>query len=74
MQQMEDDDDDEGEGEDQKELLVLNDQWRLPTGCCAVLTNRPIDENVTGTLENKLAPVNSAGYEVHQDVSTSRNT
>jgi hypothetical protein len=49
-------------------------QERLPTGCCCRF-NRPVgDTNVTHWLENKLAPVNSAGYEVHQDVSTSRDT
>lgn len=63
--------DDDADEDDEDHWL---NQEKLPTGCCCRF-NRPVgDTNVTHWLENKLAPVNSAGYEVHQDVSTSRDT
>jgi len=58
-------------GEDQVLEMI---QTRLPMSCCAVLTSRFIDAIVTNPEENELDRAADASYDVHQDVSTSRNT
>lgn len=58
-------------GEDQVLEMI---QTRLPMSCCAVLTRRFIDAIVTNPEENELDTAADASYDVHQDVSTSRNT
>jgi hypothetical protein len=71
LQTGDDYDDDVCGGEDQVLEMI---QTRLPMSCCAVLTRRFNDAIVTNPEENELDTAADASYDVHQDVSTSRNT